>query len=262
MFSEFIDILKNWQNLAGAFLGAAAPISFWFYIERNRKQRKFKEDLYYLEKLLTYNINIVTQNHKTIKDFIEKRLVELINRIDQTTGERKYALHTAFLPLFSHPTDENLFNINTNSGYLDNKLLQISAMTKDFSLAIDDLRNQFSSTVAVNFKLAVNKLNSPVAQNNEYKRNIEEFIKAVKRDLFEKNEKFYIEALVSARVAANKLRDIGLLRWRIKFSPYFKFFINRRKLEKFQSESFDRIDQFFKEKVDTQIKEIEEKYMG
>lgn len=260
MDSEFIDtlisILKNWQNLLGAFLGAAIPISFWFYIEWYRKRKKFKEGLYYLEKLLVYNINAVGESHRTIKDFIKNRLVELIDRIDQATVEKRYAVHTAFLPLFSYPTDENLFSINTNSGYLDNKLLQIFGMTKDFSLAIDDLRNQFSSTVELNYKLAFGKLNGPVPQNNEYKKNIEEFIKVVERDLFGKNEKIYIKALVSTRVAVSKIRDIGLQRWRIKFSPSFKFFMDNKKLEKFKSETFDRIDQFLKKEVDVQIEEI------
>ena len=262
MFNEFIDNLKNWQNLAGAFLGAATPISFWFFVEWNRKRKKSKEDLYYLEKLLIYDINAVIENHRTIKYFIEKRLTELISRINQATREGKYGVHTAFFPLFSHPADENLFNINTGSSYLDNKLLQISGMTKDFSFAIDDLRNQFSSTVALNYKIAFDKLNAPVPQNNEYKRNIEGFIKIIKNVLFEKNEKTYMRVLVNALVAVNTIMDMGIIRWRFKFSPSFKFFRNKQNLEKFRGEVFDRIDQFLEEKIDVKVKTFEEAYLS
>ena len=53
-----------------------------------------------------------------------------------------------------------------------------------------------------------------------------------------------------------KLRKIGLKRWRIKFSPKFKFFMNKKEVKKFEDETFNRMDQFFKKEVDDQIKEI------
>jgi hypothetical protein len=256
--NEFINILKNWQSILGAFLGAATPISFWFYIEWNRRREKQKESLYYVERLLVYNINAVIESHKTIKIFIENHLARLIEGINQATEEGRYATHTAFLPLFSYPVDEGLFNISTNSDYLDNKLLQACGMTKDFSLAIEDLRNQFSSTIETNQKMAFDKLNGPKAQNEEFKKNVQEFIRIIERDLFEKNEKVYLKILISTRITAKKLYKIGLWRWRMKFSSSFKFFINKKRLEKFRKEAFDHIDDFFKEEVDAEVRRIEE----
>ncbi len=255
------DFLYEWQTLIGAFLGAATPISLWFLTEWYQSREKQKEHLYRLEKFLVYSINNAIDAHETTKYFIENRLMELINNINERTKNDIYSVDTAFLPLLSmHNIDENLLNINTGSNYIDNELFQVFKMSKDFAIGIDDLRQQFMNTIQVNREMSFKKLNSPKIQNEAYKINIQDFINTVNRDFFDKNVKIYIQSLVSTRVGLNTLRDMGIIRWQIKFGPDFKYFKNKQNLKKFYDNTHEHINTFLKEKVDIEVKKIESSY--
>lgn len=257
MYYQFI---YEWQALIGALVGAATPISLWFLKELYQDYKNRRKKLDYLEKLLVYNINSVIDARNTINSFLENKLRELIQWISES-NEKTYSVETAFFPLFSmHPIDENILDFCTGSGYLDDKMIQVVRMSKDFSLGIDDLRRQFAYTLEINRDMAFKKLIPPDDQKNQYKINIEEFRKTVKQDLFEKNIKTYIRLLATVRIGVNTLRDLGVVRWRFKFSPSFRYFRNNRDLQKFRKEAFERIDKFLKEKIDTQVEEFENFY--
>ena len=260
MFYLFINIVKEWQIFLGALVGYPIPITFWFFAEWYQSLRKRKKNLNYLEKILVNNINKVIDTRKTIKDFIDIRLTKLIENIDYHNKQNIYSVDTTFFPLFSvDPIEENLLRLDIESSYLINKIAQIHSMSNDFALMIDDMREQFRETIQMNKEMAFNKLNSPNFQNTAFKANIEEFRKAVKRDFFEKNIKFYIQILVSARVATSIIRDIGIIRWRSKFSPRFKYFKSSHDLKKFHNETFERIDKYLDDKINLQVQDIETK---
>lgn len=253
-------MLYKWQALIGALLGAAAPISLWFLKEWYQRRKNHKNNLYRLEKFLVYNINNVVDARDTIYNFIENKLGELIEHIKQNS-DKTYSIDVAFFPLFmAHPIDENIISLNSGSGYLDNKMLKIFKMSKDFASAVDDSRRQFEYTLETSRNIAFMKLVSPVDQKNQYIENIEAFRTMVRRDLFDKNIKVYIQTLVSARIGINFLRDIGIFRWQFKFSPKYRYFKNKQEFKKFCEGTHKRIDKFFKEKVDTQVKEREASY--
>lgn len=254
------QFIHEWQALIGALVGAATPISLWFLKEWYQKRKNHKDNLYRLEKLLVYNINNVVDARNTIYSFIENKLEELIEHIKQN-NDKAYSIGVAFFPLFTiHPIDENIISLNSGSGYLDNKMIKIFKMSRDFASSIDDSRRQFAYTIEVSRNIAFMKLVSPVDQKNQYIQNIEAFREMMRRDLFDKNIKTYIQTLVSARVGINFLRDIGIFRWQFKFSPRYRYFKNRRELKKFCEETHKRIDKFFKKKVDTQVEKIEALY--
>lgn len=255
------QFLYEWQTLIGSFLGATTPISIWFLTEWYKKHNNRKKHLYNLEKLLVYNINNLIDARNTINHFISVRLLELVDNIKSRIGEDVYSCDIAFFPLFSiHPPDENILEINTESGYLDNKLIQTIKMSKDFAIAIDDLRQQFMNTIQVNRDMAFSKLNPPKFQNEAYLRNIEEFRNVVKRDIFEKNIKVYMRTIVSTRVALNVFRDLGIIRWRFKFEPHFKYFKNRQDLKKFRDNIYELIDKFLEEKINFEVNKMEDFY--
>jgi len=254
------QLIYKWQALIGALVGAAAPISLWFLKELYERRKNRKDNLYRLEKLLVYNINNVVDARNTIYNFIENKLKELIERIKQRE-DGAYSIDTAFFPLFTvHPIDENIISLNTGSGYLDNKMIKIFKMSKDFASAIDDSRRQFTYTVEISRNMAFMKLISPADQRNQYIQNIEAFREMVRQDLFNKNIKTYIQILAFGRVGINFLRDIGISRWQFKFSPKYRFFRSKRELRKFGEATHERIDKFFKTKVNTQIKEAKALY--
>ena len=252
------QLIYKWQALVGALIGAAVPISLWLLKEWYQEHKNRRDDLYHLEKLLVYNINNVDIARNDINSFIKNKIGELIKHIKQNNHDKTYSIDTAFFPLLAtHPIDENILSINTGSGYLDNKMIKIFKMSKDFALAIDDSRRQFEYTVEINRNIAFMKLISPPNQKNQYIQNIEAFREMVKRDLFEGNIKPYIRILISARVGIDFLRDVGIFRWRLKFSPRFKCFKNKQELKKFIEGTGERIDAFFKKRVDKQIQKIE-----
>ena len=252
-----IDILK-WQGLIGAFMGAVAPLLLWFFIKFLEKREKYKDDLYYLERTLVSAINNVIDTEETIKNFLDNKLIELLNNIEDRIKENIYSVDIAFLPLFYIFTiNESFLNFKTGSGYLDNKIDQIIQMSNNFASNVNDLRKQFGDTIEMNKNMAFYRLNPSSAQNNMYKTNIENFKKTVEGELLEKNINSYLRLLVSARVVAKKISKIGIIRWRFRFSPNFRFFKNREEFEKFQQdEMFDRIDKFFSKEVDTQVDQI------
>src|SRR5882724_4687121 len=211
--NQVLENLYNWQSFVGAIIGAATPIIFWFFAEWYRDYKKYKENLLFLEKFLVFNINTVISADKTIRDFITIRLAELISHIDQNTATERYSADEAFFPLLMTSSDDiDFLSIKTKSGYLDNKIMQVSMMSRDFSLAVEDMRRQFTHTVSLNQDMAFNKRNPPNAQNALYKGNIQGFIEFVNRDFFEKSLKVYIKTLSTARVAVSSIREEGFIR--------------------------------------------------
>lgn len=251
------DFIYEWQGLIGSLLGAATPISLWFLTEWHRKRSERKKHLYNLEKFLVYSINNAIDAYNTINHFIEKRLSKLIEHVKENNNNGAYSVDNAYFPLFSvYPINENVLDVDTESGYIDNKIIQIMKLSKDFALSIDDLRRQFTDTMKINRSMAFNRLNPSHIHNETYIRNLEEFKTIVKQDMLEKNVKIYIKILVNARVGVNTLRDIGVNHWRFKFSPSFKYFKDQRELKKFKDSTFERIDQFLEEKINAQLEEI------
>lgn len=257
MFLRIPNFLYTWQPLMGALIGAALPISFWFFIQWYQGCKKRKENLYQLEKLFVVNINGVVDIHQNIKRFLEEKLSDLISNIDKKDLPNSYSIATAFFPLFFVPTiNESFLDIKTGSGYLDNKILQLIKMSKDFSLSIDDLRGQFEHTLITNQWVAVNRLNKPKLQKKEYKENLERFEETARRELIEKNIKTYLKFLISARVIVNEIRDSGIIRWRLKFTSSFKYFRSRKIWKDYVNKTFDRIDNYLEEKTQKQYEEI------
>ena len=255
------ELLYEWQTLIGAFLGAATPISLLFLTEWYKKRKEHKEHLYRLEKFLVYCINDTIDSSLTIKKFVDDRLTELIDNINERTKNGIYSVDAAFFPLTSrHSIDEAFFDVDTGSGYLDNKLLQVLKTSKDFATAIDDARQQFTNTIQVNRDMSFGKLNPAKIQNEAYKTNIQDFMKMMKRDLTDNNTKIYMRILLSARVELNALRDIGVIRWRLKFEAHFKYFRNRQDLKRYFDNTYERIDKFFEKEIDTEFKKMESLY--
>lgn len=256
--NSFYKFLFDWQSLIGACIGAATPLFFWFFVQWFKSSKKYKENLYYLTRLLVYKINMVNQAQRTIKHFTGGRLTKLISNIDEASKKNKYCLDTVFFPLFTTDSGEqNLLKIHTKSGYLDNLLAQIFNMSNDFTLSIDDIRAQYQYTLEINKEMAINKKNPAQFQNGVYKKNIQDFIEFINKDFIGKNLKVYIHTLASALIITTEIYNIGIIRWRMKFSPSFRFFKNKQEYDKFKIDTHERIEKNFKAKIDQKIKEIE-----
>lgn len=253
--------LKEWQDFAGAVIGAGIPISFWFFKEWRQRKKKLKQNLDSVEKMLVYELNKVISARQTLKKFLDVQLADLKKSTEEYQKLGKYSLGVTFIPLFSvDPIEENLLQLEIESGYLANKITQIYAMSKDFSLMIDDLREQFKEMIRTNKEISMGKLNEPKAQNAFFLKNIEGFEKMMAEDIFGKNIPIYIRILVITRTVTTTIRKIGMLRWKSRFAPHFKYFKNKHALIDFYKNTFDRMEAFFQEEINQQIKEIENKF--
>jgi len=259
MYKGILSIIYDWQQFLGAIIGASAPILFWFFIQWYERHTRRKEYLIYLEKFLVDRINNVIDVKKTIENFLDERLVELISNIKSVPSDI-YSTAIAFLPFFNtEPIGEILFNHDTKSSYLDNQLLKVVRMSKDFSEIVDDIRRQFQETISTDREMAMRKLNAPLFQNEEYVTHLNNFIESTKRDL-NKNIPIYFRVLVSARITADTIRKMGIIKWRFKFSADFIPFKNKESFKKYVKETPDRIDKFLEPQIETQLKKIQEIY--
>lgn len=260
--NEFWDTIYAWQVLFGAFLGAAAPILFWIFLEIYNDNKQQREDLYYLEKTLAVSIDTVGEVQRIIRKFTDNRLKRLVCHVEECSQAEVYSIDETFFPLFYvHTVSEGINKINTKSGYLDDKISRVSMMSKDFAMIVDNLRSQFENLVENNRQVIVSKSISPEAQCANYLRNIKEFRDVVEKYLYHQDVKLYLETLVSSRIAVNNYRELGFFRWQYKFSPSFKYFKNKKTLKKYNDEMFERIDKFFEEKNRVEFERVE-KYLA
>lgn len=259
---SLIGNLREWQSFAGALIGTTAPISFWFFKERRQLKRKRRQNLYSLEKILVFEINKVISARQNLKGFLDLQLVDLKRGIVRYQAEDKYGLGVTFVPLFfADPIEENLLRLEVESGYLMNKIGEVYATSKDFSLMVNDLRKQFEETIRTNKEIAMAKLNGPEFQNSLFLANIQEFEKMVKQDIFGRHIPSYLRSLVTAHTTASVIRKIGMLRWKLMFSPHFKYFKNKRGLMKFREGTFDRIELYLRDGVNKQVQNIEKSWL-
>lgn len=259
--SAIINILYNWQTLAGSAIGIILPIMFWYLKGLYEAKKEHKKNLIYLEKYLVNAINSTYDTRRTIEKFLNNQFQKLKKNIE-TRDDNCYSIDCAFFPFIGTDfIDYKILSINTKSGYLDNKMALVLRNLKDLTASIDDLRRQFTNTVDKNERMASKKLNSPSVQNDMYKKSLEEFEKELKRVMLDKNIKTAIHTLVSSNIILLEFRKIGVRKWRRKFAGTFlKYFKNKKELNKFKESVIDRIDEYFKEKIDKEIEVLEKNY--
>ena len=256
-----INFLDNWQTLVGSAVGIILPIAFWYYKRHCDKKEKYKESLGYLEKYLVNAINSTYDARSTIEKFLNNQFLELKKNIETRDGNC-YSTDYAYFPFIGTDLiDYKILSINTKSGYLDNKMALVLRNLKDLSSSIDDSRRQFTHTVEMNKEMASKKLNLPSIQNDMYKKNLKEFEKMISDIILDKNIKTAIYTFMSSRIILLELRKMGVRKWKRKFAgTFYKYFKNRKELNKFKESVSDRIDEYFKDKIDKEIEKLEKDY--
>src|SRR3989344_5040157 len=192
IWSNVKVFLSSWQGLIGSFVGASAPFLLWRFAENYREKRETKQYLYYLQRMIVDQINLLNDADNTIKNFINSKIDIFLSRIDENPTTA-YSVNTVFFPLFSvRPLPDNVNARSSGSGYIDNKIAKVYALSKDFPHIIDDARLQLKDTLEKNEKISFGKLNSPEVQKVQFKENIEEYKKMVKDEIIDKNFPLYL----------------------------------------------------------------------
>lgn len=250
-----IDIYK-WQALIGAFLGAMSPFLLWWFTDIIKKRKKHFDNLYYLERLLVDQINNVLDADKTIRNFIDTKINDLIENVKKN-NTNSFSADSAFFPLFSTiPLNNDIHKTSTNSGYIDNKIAKSHQLSNDMPWMIEDMRKQFSSTIELNKEIAFKKLNPPETQKEEFVQNLIRYKEVLIRDILETNFPVFIKVLTQTLVAIIEFKKMGKLKWRLKFDPRYRFFISKNKYLESRKTLFDEIEEHFKIPVKEKMAEF------
>ncbi|MEY4440448.1 MAG: hypothetical protein RLY49_74 [Candidatus Parcubacteria bacterium] len=260
-FEQIVAFVFRWQEFLGALIGASTPIFFWFFVRWVEKINNRKDTFLYLQKNVVYNINTLIDVHNTLRKFFNVQFRQLLDNIQERTKLQKYSADRAYLPLFvSGLIDDGLISKHSGSGYVDNKILLIHKLTKEFSVGIEDISKQFADTVNLNMNMAFSKVNPPLAQNESFKNNLIEFEKAVERDIFDQNIPVSMKVLAETLVALECINKKGLFVWKhVLFSGAFKFFKTRKDFKEFQNKTHERIEEYLKESVNKKLEDIKTK---
>lgn len=252
-----IDYMNNWQTLFGALIGGLMPITFWFFTEWRRKIKERKENLYYIERALVLNINIVISSYRAIDKFLKENLQLTIDSVSSAEKAEQYSLDRAFVPFFlSKSIDKDLLHLNSGSVYIDNKINQIQHMSEDYSISIDDLRNQFESVVKNNRMMVVAKVNPPDIQSAIYKKNLEDFVSVTEKSILQLNSIEYLKILIRTRIASQYYEKVGSIRWKIKFNPKYSFFVTNKKYKESLNLIHDKIEKYFEKEFEKEFSDI------
>lgn len=256
-----ISVLYNWQTLVGSAIGIILPLMFWYTKELYEEKKEHEKNLIYLEKYLVNAINSIYDTRCTIEKFLDNQFQKLKESVE-TKGNNCYSIDYTFFPFIGTDfIDHKILSINIRSGYLDNKMALVLRNLKDLNVSIDDSRRQFTHTVDMNKAMASQKLNPPSVQNGMYKKNLKEFEEMIKKTIVDKNIKTAIHTLVSSNIMLLEFKKMGIRKWRRKFArTSFKYFKNKKELNKFKESATDRINKYFKERIDKKIENLEKGY--
>lgn len=256
--SDFFSYQSNITNqpwfsfVIGSAITIIATLLLNYLNNRNQK----KDNLYYLERILTDQINLIVDIKRTINDFIP-RIDNLINAIN-SNPDTAYSADNVFFPLFSSRSlPDEINKIKSGSGYIDNKINRDYHMSKDLPHMINDLRLQLEKTIEKNDKIAFEKLNPPKEQKDQFRRNITEYKLLINRDILGKNIPLYLTTLSETIVAVRELRKIGIIRWKLRFDPKYNFFVNKNKYLENINLLHDNMDKFFKKDTEILLEKIE-----
>lgn len=253
------EFIKEWQVLVGSLIGAATPFLLWLFTQKHIKKEAEKEYLCYLERIIVNQVNSLFSIEETMKKFIDQNLKDLINNIKRTP-KTAYSNDITFVPLFSVQSIQNsVSKKSSGSGYIDNKIVQLSIFSNDFPHIINDTRFQLRYTLEQNRKTTYRKLNPPDIQNNQLLKNIEEYKIMIERDLLNINIPLYFKKLIEALIPIQKRIEIGSFAWKIKFDPDYKFYIKNSSYLKAKENLLNDMDKYFEPLVLSKIEEIEKK---
>ena len=256
--SGMINFLDKWQTLVGAAIGASMPILFWFFVEWRRRKKERIENWYYLERILVHCINSLVDTRRTIRIFLDGNLEKTISNIQGNIEKSAYSSDRTFFPLFeANLVEESLLKIQTGSGYIDNKIGDVFRLSKDFTWSIEDIKRQFEDTINIQCKIAFSKLNPPDVQGRQYINSLKSFRACVERDILDKNIKIFIKVLMETRVALMELREIGLFRWKLKFSKFGSLVKEIFHFKKLTERRYEIVERTLKDKVDEELRKVD-----
>ena len=215
-----------------------------------------------LERVLVLSINNVLDLHVSVSRFVDETLPKTFGGIDSGSDTNSYSIGTAFFPLVSTSVlPDEILSRSTWSGYIDNRAIRMLGMSKDFALTIEDMKRQFEATIEQSNMFGLQKLMTPEKQRETATQYMQQYIDFVNRDFFGTNVPNYLHALVDVRMAVGVLRSKGIIAWKWKYSPAFKYFKDRTSYKKYADEIQTHVDADLSPGVEREYEQLVEKYL-
>lgn len=251
-----IEIVFKWQTLIGALIGASAPFLLWFATEFYRRKIKREQDLYYLVRLLTDQLNNVADMKLTVENFMKNKFSELLININNYPSGT-YSASRVFFPLFSvRKMPQEVNRINSGSGYLDENVARAYSLSNDLPDIVEDLRKQLNETLDKGDTIAFNKITPPDQQKGELIKNLKLYQKMVEDDFLKKSLPVIINRLAISLVVAQEKVKVGHYMWLLKFSPKYRFFLSKKKYKKALENFGENMDKRFSSKAEKIVQQI------
>lgn len=221
----YLDILKDWQQLIGAFFGASVPLVVFYLTirherlveERKKREREdveYKDHLTLLERHIVWAINNINDLDRMLHSFLNEKLKEYKGRINEDDRAGRYSVGQAFLPLtYIFVLDDSLLERSTKSLFLENALMHAISISRDMPSLIKDMSRQFDRTLALNTQLGLIQVNSSQKHNEVLSSNLVEFEIFTKSQMLEHNIPIYVRALITSKVALRKMHQLGFEKW-------------------------------------------------
>ncbi|MFA6897085.1 MAG: hypothetical protein WCQ96_02265 [Patescibacteria group bacterium] len=246
--ANIAKLIYDWQNLIGAFLGAAAPIFFWFYMEFHNKRKKRFEDLDYLKRVIATSISTVESAYMNATNFTDNVLEEFIMHVRECYDVKSYAAHTISLPQFYiHTINEDIAKINIDNLYLEDKIATALMSSRDFVMMVDDYRNELKSIIDDNKLVVINHLNPPRGQCTELIFEIEEYRDDMKKVFIGQGIPQFLKSLFTAYVTID-IMTLVEQRWKFRLVLRLKSLSKRERYRTYR-------EKFYENYIETRTKE-------
>lgn len=254
------NFLYGWQELLGAFIGAATPITIFIVQQRIEEKKRIqkeqaheakrKSDFFLLlEKNLASAINNLSSIDQMLHRVQDVTLKKLRMRIAEDDAENNYSVGRAFIPMSAvFSLDKEILKESTGSSYIENAIMDCISTSHEMPHLLADISRQFDSTIAMNTQLGLMRVNDPHTHNAKFLDNLNEFEHELLFQAFGHNIPIYLRKLISALIALRSMNTWGLQKWQETFGPN-------------SPDGPDRVKKYFKSEVDEMIRQ-QQKYFG
>lgn len=244
---NLICLLKEWQSLAGALLGALLPmvVALLIYpIQKKREKKKQQEET--LRRIEVYTSQIMNDLNDTLKDwlgFIGRLKIESEKKFDGQIGILLTNKPLSVPILY----DKKLIQEKTYDIVLHNFLLNMGKWVRGFNAFLQENKRSYSALQSEHQSQISHartlKDSSPEQMMANYRENLAEYVKAMEKGLcMSIRNGMEVTTIVKESAKYVRKSSFGLRRWDYRLTKKYRDY---KKLKKLSIDDYS----LFQEKV-------------
>lgn len=261
------ELINKWQTLVGAtlgtFLAVISSLVTYAIHSANKRRKERKEFLRRIEISITQSLDSTYKMRQQLKQ-IAQSIKNLATTAREMANNKTFCLDRInFSPVREVYMDKEASYFKVKSYYLHNKLLWIDAGIKEVNEINTNFKNDFNDLIKQNELLIIlikeNPNPDPSVQKTAYAKNLESFASVIE-EYINNHIPQGIEIMTQIKIYNEHLRKkCGYwFLWKHEGTK-LKYFRNKPEQKKFAGnlDSLDRIDKVIQKKVESAIKETE-----